>query len=298
MKTSFGAYAAMLGQTVLAGLSFAFARDASVEFEPFVLLLLRTLGSALFFGLIFYLRGGFNHSPKPSGSAWLKVGLLAFIGVALNQFLFLLGLKYTTPANSAVLYTLTPLIVLFISVYFFKTEQLNAHKISGAVIAIVGALLVLFAQGYSFESDLMFGNFITLGAVLSWAAYLSFGKRILPKYDSLQITATIMMLAAVIYFPIGIWFLPDFDWHEISMQAWIGFIYITFFSSALAYLLLTVALNKIDSSQASVFINAQPFVAVLFSVLAYGEVLTPSLIFGGLLSMLGILLMQRTALKS
>lgn len=285
----------MFGQTVLAGLSFAFARDASVEFEPFVLLLLRTIGSAFFFGILFYARGGFKKSLKPVGAEWLKIGLLAFIGISLNQFLFLLGLKYTTPANSAVLYTLTPLVVLFISVYFFKTEQFNKHKISGALIAIVGALMVLFAQGHSFESDLMLGNFITLGAVLSWAMYLSFGKRVLPKYDSLQITAAMMMLAALIYFPVGIWFLPDFDWHEISMQAWIGFIYITFFSSALAYLLLTVALNKIESSQASVFINAQPFVAVLFSVLAYGEVLTFSLIIGGILTLLGIILMQRTA---
>ncbi len=286
-------YIAMIGQTILAGLSFSFARNASVEFDPYVLLLLRTSGAASFFVILLMVNRSKNAIVWPKGSEWLKLLALAFVGVAFNQFMFLLGLKYTTPANSAVLYTLTPLMVLLMSVFILRDDNLSVQKVVGVLIAIVGVLIVLFAQGYTFDSTLMKGNIITLWAVLSWSVYLAFGRLVLPKYDSVQITSLIMILGALMYAPIGLWHLPDFNWQVISMQAWIGFIYITFFASALAYLLLTVALERLNSSQASVFMNAQPIVAALFSWLVYGEQLTLSLVLGGLITIAGILMLQR-----
>jgi drug/metabolite transporter (DMT)-like permease len=139
----------------------------------------------------------------------------------------------------------------------------------------------------------MKGNIITLWAVLSWSVYLAFGKLVLPKYDPIQSTSLVMILGAVMYAPIGLWHLPDFDWTVISSQAWIGFVYITFFASALAYLLLTLALKGLDSSQASVFMNAQPIVAALFSWLVYGEQLTLNLVIGGLITITGIMMLQK-----
>ncbi len=286
-------YIAMIGQTILAGLSFSFARNASVEFDPYVLLLLRTSGAASFFVILLMVNRSKNAIVWPIGSEWLKLLALAFVGVAFNQFMFLLGLKYTTPANSAVLYTLTPLVVLLMSVFILRDDNLSIQKVVGVMIAIVGVLIVLFAQGYTFDSTLMKGNIITLWAVLSWSVYLAFGRLVLPKYDSVQITSLIMILGALMYAPIGLWHLPDFNWQVISMQAWIGFIYITFFASALAYLLLTVALKQLNSSQASVFMNVQPIVAALFSWLVYGEQLTLSLVLGGLITIAGILMLQR-----
>lgn len=283
----------MIGQTILAGLSFSFARNASVEFDPYVLLLLRTSGAASFFVILLMVNRSKNAIVWPIGSEWLKLLALAFVGVAFNQFMFLLGLKYTTPANSAVLYTLTPLVVLLMSVFILRDDNLSIQKVVGVMIAIVGVLIVLFAQGYTFDSTLMKGNIITLWAVLSWSVYLAFGRLVLPKYDSVQITSLIMILGALMYAPIGLWHLPDFNWQVISMQAWIGFIYITFFASALAYLLLTVALKQLNSSQASVFMNVQPIVAALFSWLVYGEQLTLSLVLGGLITIAGILMLQR-----
>lgn len=283
-----------MGQTILAGLSFSFARNASVEFDPYVLLLLRTSGAALFFVIYLFFTTTKKPLSLPKGNEWLKLMGLAFVGVAFNQFMFLLGLKYTTPANSAILYTLTPLFVLIIAVFFLKDDRLNVQKVVGVIVAILGVLIVLFAQGYSFDSTLMKGNLITLGAVLSWAMYLGFGRLVIPKYDSVQITAIVMILGALMYAPIGLWHLPGFEWQQISERAWIGYIYITFFSSALAYLLLTMALQHLNSSQASVFINAQPIVAALFSWLAYGEELTLSLIFGGIMTIAGIVILQKT----
>jgi len=288
------AYLAMMGQTILAGLSFSFARNASVEFDPYVLLLLRTSGAALFFVIYLFFTTTKKPFSLPKGKEWLKLMGLSFVGVAFNQFMFLLGLKYTTPANSAILYTLTPLFVLIIAVFFLKDDRLNVQKVVGVIVAILGVLIVLFAQGYSFDSTLMKGNLITLGAVLSWAMYLGFGRLVIPKYDSVQITAIVMILGALMYAPIGLWHLPGFEWQQISERAWIGYIYITFFSSALAYLLLTMALQHLNSSQASVFINAQPIVAALFSWLAYGEELTLSLIFGGIMTIAGIVILQKT----
>ncbi|MFN3344199.1 MAG: DMT family transporter [Chloroherpetonaceae bacterium] len=288
------AHWAMMAQTFIAGTSFSFARVASVEFNPLVLAFLRLTGSALIFGVLFFSRGGFNGN-RPTFSEWLKLFALAFIGITSGQFLFLFGLKFTTPASSAVLYAMTPLWVLLISVMVSKSETLSKRKLFAIAIAISGGLTALFGSGKTldFAENAWLGNFITLGAVWCWASYLAFGKKILVKYDAIQGTALMMMLGALMFFPIG--FLPtlSFEWSVISAGAWFGVFWVTLLSSVVAYGLISFALSKLTPSQISVFMNAQPAIAASVSILFFGEPFSLTLIMGGALAITGIVILQQ-----
>ncbi|MBC8042850.1 MAG: DMT family transporter [Rhizobacter sp.] len=288
---------AMGGQTLLAGIGYSFARTASQEFDPFVLTLLRMSVTASLFGITFFLRGGFgqltaNASPLTK-AAWMRLAGLAVLGVTLNQFLFLCGMKFTTPANSALIYAITPLFVLIIAVFILRSERLTLQKGIGIAVALAGVSVVLFARGNKFDAELMLGNILILGAVCCWASYISLGKKVIGKFDTIQATALLMMLGAVIYAPVGLWRLFTSPWHAVSVSAWIGFWYITLLSSAASYLLLTFAMSRLESSQVSVFMNAQPVVAAAFSAAVYGEVLSLNLILGGLVAITGIYVMTR-----
>lgn len=281
----------MIGQTLIAALGYTFAKSAALEIAPPVLTLLRMTASALFFAVLFWMRGGFNGS-LPASREWIRLAVLAALGVSLNQYLFLFGLKFTTPANTALLYAMTPAVVFIIAAAILRSEKVTAQKLTGISLALLGVGVVFFARGYTFEPELMYGNLIISGAVTSWALYIALGKKILARYDAVQSAALMMMLGAAIYFPFGIFYLPAFEWHTVSAQAWIGLAYITFLSSAAAYLLLNYAMSKLESSQVSIFMNAQPIVATVFSVLVYGEVVTGNFIFGGLVAVAGIFIMN------
>ncbi len=288
------AHWAMIGQTFIAGTSFSFARTAAVEFNPFVLAFLRLTGSALIFGVLFFLRGGFNGKP-PTVSEWIKLFALAFVGITLGQFLFLYGLKFTTPASSAVLYAMTPLWVLLISVAISKSERLTRRKLLAIAIAISGGLIALFGSGKTldFAQNAWLGNIITLGAVWCWSSYLAFGKKILVNYDAIQGTALMMMLGALMFLPIGILPTLSFEWSVISVGAWFSVFWITVLSSVVAYGLISFALSQLAPSQISVFMNAQPAIAASVSMIFFGEPFSLMLIFGGTLAVTGIVMLQQ-----
>jgi drug/metabolite transporter (DMT)-like permease len=288
------AHWAMVAQTFIAGTSFSFARTASLEFHPLVLAFLRLTGSALIFGVLFFSRGGFNVN-RPASSEWLKLCALAFIGITSGQFLFLFGLKFTTPASSAVLYAMTPLWVLLLSVAMSKSELLTKRKLLAIVIAISGGLTALFGSGKSvdFAENAWLGNLITLGAVWCWASYLAFGKKILVKYDAIQGTALMMMLGALMFFPIGIVPTLSFEWSGVSVGAWFGAIWVTVLGSVVAYGLISFALSKLTPSQISVFMNAQPAIAASVSMIFFGEPFSLLLVVGGALAVTGIVMLQQ-----
>lgn len=284
----------MMAQTFIAGTSFSFARTAAVEFNPLALAFLRLIGSALIFGALFFWRGGLN-GKRPAASEWFKLFALAFVGITSGQFLFLFGLKFTTPASSAVLYAMTPLWVLLISVAASKSESFTTRKAIGTIVAISGGLLALFGSGKTldFAENALLGNVITLGAVWCWASYLAFGKKILANYDAIQGTALMMMLGALMFFPIGIAPTLSFEWSSVSASAWFGVVWVTLLGSVVAYGLISFALSKLTPSQISVFMNAQPAIAASVSIIFFGEPFSLALIFGGALAVAGIMMLQQ-----
>lgn len=283
---------AMIGQTTIASLAYGFTRTAAAEFNPFVLPFLRMCGAGLIFAIIFFSRGGLQ-GKSHTLTDWLKFSLLGLLGISINQAAYMIGLKYTTSANGAVLYAMTPLVVLLFSVLFLRIEEFTFGKISGIAVALVGVSIVLFARGVSLNDELMRGNLIMLLGVLSWSLYIALSKKWLHGYDPIQATALIMMLGTVIYSPVGIWNLSEFEPSKISLKAWIAFGYVTLFMSVVMYVLLTYALSKIESSLVSIFMNGQPVGAALFGVLFFGESLTWNVIVGGVLTIAGIYTMQR-----
>jgi drug/metabolite transporter (DMT)-like permease len=284
---------AMLGQTLLAGCGFTFARYALAEIHPFALALLRMMVSALVFAVIFFLRGGLQGKTLARRD-WLKLFFAAALGVSLNQCFFLLGMNYTTPANGAILYAMTPMVVLLISVFVIRGETMSAQKIFGVVVALIGVAIVFISRGYEFDMASLIGNFIVLLAVICWAGYIAYGAKAMRGHDAIQGTGLMMMLGTLLFLPVGGWFLPEVAWQSISTKAWIGAAYITFASSILAYLLLTYAMNKLASSKVSIFMNAQPIVAAAFSFFVLHETLSIGFILGGLVAITGILIIQKT----
>jgi drug/metabolite transporter (DMT)-like permease len=283
---------AMVVQTLIASLAHIFGRTASLDFHPLVLPFLRMLGASTIFAVIFFSRGGLG-TKQPTRLEWVKLAALAFSGITLNQTLYLSSLKYTSSANVALFYAMTPLAVLGISTFITKTEQPRGVRLLGVGLAVSGALIVIFARGGPSSNTMLLGNALAVIAVMCWAIYLSFSRVVLVGYDSFQATALLTMLGTLIYSPLGFYELKEFDASAISVQGWFGLFYIVVFMSVAMYALLNFALSKLESSQVSIFMNAQPVCTALFAAIFFGESLTIHFALGTALAISGIFLMQR-----
>lgn len=252
------------------GPSYTFGGWAAQSFNPLLLALLRCMAAALIFGSIFFVRGGLK-GYRPTRYEWKWILKLAVMGVLLNQFLFTLGLRYTTPANASLLFAMTPLWVLIFATLLLKSERLTRHKLLGISVAFGGLVVVFLGQGGNLSLEQVVGNVLVLGAVLGWAGYLVQSSKVLSRFDNIQGPALILMMGALLYLPIGALSLPSADFASIPRQGWIGLAVLVIGNSTLSFLLLNFALKGLKASQVAVYGNLEPIVATLFSVLIIGE---------------------------
>lgn len=288
-------------QTLIIGPAYTLASWASKFFDPFVLLLLRGMIEAVLFALFFFLTGGFRRG-WPSRRLWRRLLLLAVLGVVLNQFLFILGLKYTPPTNSALIYSLTPMIVLFLASFLFGLERFTRQKFVAVLVALAGVVVVFYSLGRNFNFEHIIGNLITLGAITCWSFYLIFSRSTFrpdpdtgapPTLDAVRGTAVVMMLGALLYLPFGLTQLPGTDFAAVTPRAWIGLANLVLINSIATYALFNYALTGLETTRVAIYMNLQPVSAAIFSLMLSQEELTLLFLLGGLLILVGVYLLNR-----
>ena len=78
----------------------------------------------------------------------------------------------TTMANIGIIYTSSPVIIIFLSILFFK-EKINYLRILGLLICLTGVFTIISKGNLDFLINLNFtpGDLWVLGAALGWALY-------------------------------------------------------------------------------------------------------------------------------
>ena len=190
-------YLLLAFQQVIAGGTHIVAKAVVGDIDAATLTFLRTVIAAAGLWAIARVRSG---PLKIDRGDWRQLALLGFLGVALNQFLYLYGMKYSTAANGALLYAATPVFVLVFS-RLTRKEKMNPRKTFGIVMAFVGISIVIFERGIDFSSGYAFGNLLILIAVIAWTLFTVLGRQMILKYGALRTTAAMMICGAVMFYP-------------------------------------------------------------------------------------------------
>ncbi len=120
-------YFVLIFQQLLASGTHLIAKVVARDIEPVTLTMIRSVLAAV--GLIIYYlitkkRFDFQKSDHK------RILWLSFLAIPINQFLFLAGMRYSTPANAALLYGSTPAVVLVVS-HFLGKEKITLRKSFG-----------------------------------------------------------------------------------------------------------------------------------------------------------------------
>ncbi len=216
---------------------------------------------------------------------------LGFLAIPLNQGLFLYGLQWTTTGHSALLYSLTPLLVMVIAARRLG-ERVTVGRLTGILIAIAGVALVFVEGGVRISSSQLRGDMLTLLAVVAWAYFTVLCKPLILKYGAMVVTARAMTYGTLLFIPIGVWSLADFNPAVVSSEAWTGLLYCALVTSVLFYTLWNWALRYIEAARVAVFNNIQPVVAALLGWWLLGEAISPMFIAAGLLVVVGVVITE------
>jgi len=262
---------------------------------PYGFILVRVTGAALLFWLI----GLFVNSEKIDRKDWPRILICALFGMVLNMNMFFKGLELSTPINSSVVITLTPVILLVLGAFLLK-ERITWLKSVGIGIGLVGALvLILFgAKTQENAPNIPLGNMLFIVNATSYAFYLILVKPLVAKYSSITLMKIFFLLAVFMNLPIGLSQFMEVSWVDLGFSEIWKLVFVVVGTSVLTYLFNIYALKQLSPSTIGVFMYLQPLVAVGFAILVGADSLSTIRIIAAILIFTGVFLSTRTPKKA
>lgn len=282
---------AATGAGTIYGINHTLAKGVMPDYiEPFGFILLRVLGAAILFWAISI----FGPREKISTADWPRILGCTIFGMVINMLMFFKGLSLSTPINSSVIVTLSPILVLLLAAILIN-ERITIVKITGILLGLAGALaLVLFSTDTAENApNIPLGNIFFIINAISYGLYLILVKPLTVKYHPFTLMKWFFLLAVFINFPIA-W--PEFskvEWTSLPFDAiWkMGFVVVA--TTFLTYLFNVYALKELSASTISAFIYLQPLIAIIYAISTGADTLTAVKVIAAILVFAGVYLVTR-----
>ena len=252
--------------------------------------MLRVIGASS----LFWLASLFGPKEKIDRKDYRRILICALFGMGINMLVFFKGLSLSTPINSAVIITTTPIFVLILSAIFIK-EKITIRKVIGITIGLAGALgLILFGAEIRHDApNIPLGNFYILLNALFYGTYLIIAKTLIEKYHPLTFMKWLFSLGILICLPFGYQELVEIDWSNLPFEAIWKIAFVILGTTFCTYLFNIFALTQLKASTLSAFIYVQPLLGILYAVATGQDSLTAVKILAACLVLLGVYLASR-----
>ncbi len=275
---------AIIVANILFGINYSAAKHVMPGYilpEGFTLLRIVSAAALLWLTSFFFKR------EKVARSDYRRLFLASVFGVVLNQLMFLKGLNYTTPIDSAIIMTVNPVLVLVISALVLR-DAITVTKVMGIAIGASGAILLIVQSGdVSFAGEHFTGNVLTFFNALSYAFYLVLIKPLMMRYSPVTVMRWVFTFGLIMMFPFGFTSLSEVQWSVMPGVAWGAIVFVLVGPTYLAYLLNSKGLQHLKPATVSIYIYSQPIIASLVSVwlgqdhIAVVKVISTLLVFVG-----------------
>ena len=258
--------------------------------QPYGFILLRVGGAAILFWMLSF----FTKSEKIDKSDWWRIGACALFGMVLNMLMFFKGLSLSTPINSAVSMTITPVLLLLLTALILR-ERITWVKTFGIVFGLSGALVLILFQEKTQEnaSNIPLGNLLFVLNAISYSFYLILVKPLVSKYKPITILKYFFLIAVCINLPLGYSKFMEVEWTNLSLSDVGSMLFVIVATTFLTYLFNIFALKQLSPSTVGVFIYLQPVVATTFAVLVGADSLNTLRIGAACLIFFGVFLSTR-----
>ena len=226
---------------------------------------------------------------------WPAVLKAAFITGILYQSLFLTGLQNTTAANSSLIVTSAPVMLVLLNA-LRGIDHIRRGGIIGSLLAFFGVALVIV---YTHAGSIALGGATLRGDALTFAAALVWVWSVLATKDPLERLPVLLFsfwhsLAMTIMQ--GIFAAPQivaFDWHLLTPAVMLMALYSGVGPFCIAGLIWNRGLQTTGTTRVAIYNNLQPIIAAIASALFLGEPLTWVMLVGAVLVLVGVVLVKR-----
>ena len=287
---------AAFGATLIYGLNHTVAKNVMpVYIGPYAFILLRVIGASLLFWTVSL----FVKSEKIDKKDWPRIILCSFLGMVINMLAFFKGLELSTPVNSSVMITLSPIVVFIFSAILLK-EKIQSIKAFGITSGFVGALILVLYTAKTGENapNIPLGNFLFIVNSFAYGLYLVLVKPLISKYNIITLLKWLFLLGVIMNFPVTISQFLEVEWTSLPLkEAIIPMVFVVVGTTFFTYLFNAYALTKLTASSLSSFIYLQPIVGIIFAISTKSDSLSLISLAGMILIFIGIYLVTKRTVE-
>jgi drug/metabolite transporter (DMT)-like permease len=283
---------------VVWGSTYFFIQKALAGFPPFILGAFRFLAAGFLLITWCAIKGEKIFDKKSIRHA--AIGGILMLGVGNGLVIWVE--QFTPSGLVAILVSSAAMWFVILDKPKWKENLKSTSTVVGLIIGFIGVILLFAEQmmqtmNSTEKGTQILGIILLLLAPIGWAAGSLYSKYNSDNKVSVSVSTSWQMLAAGLAFIPGMLItaeIKDFNWQNVSTDAWLSIGYLIIFGSILAFSAYVWLLTVRPATQVSTYAYVNPVVAVLLSILFTSESVTLIQIIG-LLVILGSVLLINLA---
>ena len=247
------------------------------------------LGGVCYVGFFLYKR-----MPLPKGKEWIPIIVLSFLNFMISNGLSTLALQYKISAGlGAIIGAIFPLWIVIIGLFMSK-EKMPVMAIAGLLLGFGGVCVIFYDHLNEFlDPQFRWGILLSVIATWTWAISTLYTKRQAVKFNPYFGLGLQMVISGIVLYSFSAASGKAVALTAIPWQSWAAIAYLVIFGSLIAFVCYLYALQNLPTEQASIYAYINPIVAVVLGSIIFDEKLTVYLAIGGLITLLGVYLVNR-----
>jgi drug/metabolite transporter (DMT)-like permease len=194
---------------------------------------------------------------------------LAVVGYLMNQVAFFTGLQTTGATTAALILSLSPICTALLARLFLK-EPFTLRMAIGSVIALAG---VFFVVGNGSGLHISVGIWLMVVAMATFSVSVILMRKLTESLDAFAATVYSTILGFGFILPTALWREPHAPLHA-PWWSWLLLIGTALVIQGICSLIWNGQLRQVGAAKASIFLNLQPFVAMILGFLLIGTPIT------------------------
>lgn len=231
--------------------------------------------------------------PWPKGKQWKTIIILGILNFTLSNGLSTSGVKYISSGLGAIIAAIFPIWVVIIS--FFRGERIAKLAVFGLLISFGGICIIFYEHLADFLiPDFRLGIVLSVLATISWAFGTLYTKKKAASFNPYFSLGLQMFISSILLFAVNGAMGTSISLSEIPLNSWFAISYLVIIGSVITFNVFVYCLQHLPPEVSSIYAYINPIVALLLGVVFFGESLTLSIILGGLVTLVGLYLVNKS----
>lgn len=230
----------------------------------------------------------------PRRNEWGPILVLGLLNFFLSNGLSTWGVKYISAGLGSIIGAAFPLWLVIIGL-FGNNKRMPTKALIGFFLGFAGICVIFYEHLHDFlNRQFIFGIIISFAATWSWAFGTIYTKEQAKSFNAYYSLGWQMFLSGIALLFITNVTGSSVPLNAIPWQSWTAIAYLVIFGSVLSFIAYLYALQNLSAEQTSIYAYINPVVAVLLGSLLFGEHLTIFIAVGGLITLYGVYLINKS----